>query len=243
MQAGELTGWYGKLPSLGDFASRRLSPAFIEAWDDWLATGLGAWREREPASWLAHYLAGPSWRFVLMPGVLPEAGAWAGVLMPSVDKVGRYFPLTLAQPLGPLAAAAVQLQALLDWLQSLDDLALDSLQDDWSVEQLEAGLQGLGPWLQAPASSPAQSSMLSPVHLAQPACELRPRAGVAALLADAAREQLLQSLQGKALWLRSDAQGQPVLRITSGLPRATEFSALLMRADATTDPTRPEGNT
>ena len=94
MQAHDLTGWYGKLPSLGDFASRRLSAGFIEAWDAWLAAGMADWCRREPDAWLAHYLAGPSWRFLLMPGAMAgasagEKGAWAGVLMPSVDKVGR----------------------------------------------------------------------------------------------------------------------------------------------------------
>ena len=29
-------GWFGKMPALGDFASRRLPPAWIEAWDGWL---------------------------------------------------------------------------------------------------------------------------------------------------------------------------------------------------------------
>jgi type VI secretion system protein ImpM len=95
-------GWHGKLPSLGDFASRRLDAAFIDAWDSWLAAGLLGLRERNPAGWLDAYLASPSWRFLLMPGVLPgAAGAqgWAGVLMPSVDRVGRYFPFTIVQPL------------------------------------------------------------------------------------------------------------------------------------------------
>ncbi|MGS0758915.1 type VI secretion system-associated protein TagF, partial [Roseateles sp. GG27B] len=52
MDSHTIPGWYGKLPSLGDFASRRLNPDFIEDWDVWLATGLGDWREREPTTWL-----------------------------------------------------------------------------------------------------------------------------------------------------------------------------------------------
>jgi len=95
--AAQPPGWHGKLPSLGDFASRRLDASFIEPWDGWLAAGLLALREARPEGWLEDYLGSPSWRFLLMPGVLPgDAGkqAWAGVLMPSVDRVGRYFPLT-----------------------------------------------------------------------------------------------------------------------------------------------------
>ena len=28
-----IPGWYGKIPSLGDFASRRLPQSFVAAWD------------------------------------------------------------------------------------------------------------------------------------------------------------------------------------------------------------------
>jgi type VI secretion system protein ImpM len=133
-------GWHGKLPSLGDFASRRLPGAFVEPWDDWLAAGLLALREAAPEAWLAAYLGSPSWRFLLMPGALPgEAGVqcWAGVLMPSVDRVGRYFPLTIARALGDGPAHTAQMTALWHWLARLDELARDALYDDWSVERLE----------------------------------------------------------------------------------------------------------
>lgn len=136
-------GWHGKLPSLGDFASRRLDAGFIEPWDGWLAAGLLALRSAQPESWLADYLGSPSWRFLLMPGVLAgQAGsrAWAGVLMPSVDRVGRYFPLTLVQPLGAGPASTQQMVGLWHWLARLDDLARDALYEDWTAEKLEEQL-------------------------------------------------------------------------------------------------------
>ena len=121
-------GWHGKLPSLGDFASRRLEGSFIEPWDGWLAAGLLALRETRPEGWLDDYLGSPSWRFLLMPGVLPgEAGAqaWAGVLMPSVDRVGRYFPLTLVVPLKGGPGSTQEMAGLWQWLGRLDELARD----------------------------------------------------------------------------------------------------------------------
>ena len=130
-------GWYGKLPVLGDFAQRRLPPEFVEAWDAWLAKGLAEWQARDDA-WLDSYLSGPSWRFILTPGVL-GASAWAGVLMPSCDRVGRYFPLGIAQAIA-LPASDTAAQGLLDWLLRLDDLAVDAMQDDWPVDQFEAEL-------------------------------------------------------------------------------------------------------
>ena len=130
-------GWYGKLPVLGDFAQRRLPPEFVEAWDAWLAQGLATWQARDDA-WLDSYLSGPSWRFILTPGVIGP-GAWAGVLMPSCDRVGRYFPLGIAQAIA-LPTSDRAAQGLLDWLLRLDDLAVDALHEDWPVDQFEAEL-------------------------------------------------------------------------------------------------------
>jgi type VI secretion system protein ImpM len=234
---GELTGWYGKLPSLGDFASRRLAPSFIEPWDDWLAGGLAAWRELSPDGWLDAYLASPSWRFVLMPGCLRSGPgglpgddpAWAGVLMPSVDRVGRYFPLTLVRRLPALPADAAQLDELLRWLHRLDDLALDVLHDDWTVDQLEAELLRLGHW-SPPAAAAAAPTWAVPGPAEIAALDASP--GVVKLLAAGAHDGLLNALRGKALWLSDDGAGPPALRITGGLPQAGDFPSLLTRSPA-----------
>jgi type VI secretion system protein ImpM len=151
MGAAKAPGWHGKLPSLGDFATRRLDADFVGAWDDWLSEGLA--RLRHEPDWPAAYLASPSWRFLLLPGVLPGAlgrQAWAGVLMPSVDRVGRYYPLTIAQGLDALPADAAGVEALWTWLLKIDEAAADALHDDWSIETLEAELARL-PAPQAPA--------------------------------------------------------------------------------------------
>ena len=51
-------------------------------------------------AWLSLYLVAPVRRFWLAPGLLAGCG-WLGVLMPSVDSVGRHFPFTMAVPLPP----------------------------------------------------------------------------------------------------------------------------------------------
>jgi type VI secretion system protein ImpM len=98
-QGLDVPAWFGKLPGTGDFAQRRLSPEFVEVWDNWLQTGLQHLRA-ERDDWLAYYLEAPLWFFALGPQVI-GANPWAGLLMPSVDSVGRYFPLTLAIELAP----------------------------------------------------------------------------------------------------------------------------------------------
>lgn len=141
-------GWYGKLPSLGDFAMRRLPVHFVEAWDGWLVRGLAGWRDASP-DWPAAYLAAPSWCFVLGPGVMPPAPrasrpgpAWAGVLMPSVDRVGRYFPLTIAGPVQSLQG--IHTLRLAHWLMGAAARAVDALQQDWSPDRLDEALEELG---------------------------------------------------------------------------------------------------
>lgn len=94
------TGWYGKLPANGDFLTRRLPPAFVEPWDAWLNRMMAGSRERLGEGWRDAFVSAPAWRFVLAPGVLGPQG-WAGLIVPSVDAVGRYFPLTVAAALPP----------------------------------------------------------------------------------------------------------------------------------------------
>ncbi len=214
-------GWHGKLPSLGDFASRRLDAAFVEAWDAWLAAGLLALRERDAAGWLDAYLATPSWRFLLMPGVLPgDCGrqGWAGVLMPSVDRVGRYFPLSIVQPLGTRPASTQQMRSLWHWLGRLDELAADAMHDDWSLERLEDELARMaGPGLEALSGATGSAPSLPGA-----AVELRLPEGVDASLAIGIEAQALWSAQatGRAYWYASGELQAPRLLVSCGLPAA-----------------------
>ncbi|MEI7590703.1 MAG: type VI secretion system-associated protein TagF [Deltaproteobacteria bacterium] len=144
---GQAAGWHGKLPTVGDFASRRLDSDFIRMWDDWVSAGLAELRTMGDGQWLEAYLGSPAWRFVLTPGFLGaplHTQVWAGVVIPSVDKVGRYYPLTLAYPLPQIPTDAVTQAALWSWLHRLEDLAIDALQEDWSIESMEAELVRLG---------------------------------------------------------------------------------------------------
>lgn len=217
-------GWHGKLPTLGDFATRRLDPAVVQAWDDWLSAGLAS-LQRQP-QWLDAYLASPSWRFVLMPGVLPGAAeqlAWAGVLMPSVDRVGRYFPLTLMQALPALPASATAFDALWRWLLQLDEAAADALHDDWSVDTLEAQLQRVGP---APAAPPLPDGTQALADdSAVTALPLAAHGHAATLLAAQAAGAWQRQWQGRAFWYADAGLDTPRLLASRGL----ETHALLPR--------------
>ena len=139
-------GWHGKLPTVGDFATRRLDGDFTRIWDQWISYGLNRLRQGNER-WLDAYLTSPTWRFLLTPGFLPaplHGQTWVGVVMPSVDRVGRYYPLTLAYPLQHGPHSAREQAALWSWLHRLEDLAVDALQEDWSIEAMERELLRLG---------------------------------------------------------------------------------------------------
>lgn len=212
-------GWYGKLPGLGDFASRRMDLDLVEVWDHWLAAGMQGLREADPAAWLDAYLAGPIWRFLLMPGAMPGrfgGEAWAGILMPSVDKVGRYFPFSIVFPLGAGPASTQQMQMLWQWLARLDEVAGDALHDDWTVERLETELSHMqGPDLHAQA----------PLAYHRPALQH----GIAQVaLPDGVDAAAMIGLEAQSLWKQANSgisfwnsvnSGEPgILWISRGLP-------------------------
>lgn len=144
------TGWFGKMPAHGDFVSRRLPAEWIAAWDDWLQQQLPRSRAMHgDDAWLALYLVAPVRRFWLAPGLLTPA-AWLGVLMPSVDSVGRHFPLALATALPPARAQLADALAGEGWFAAADALARQALDPAFDV----AALAQAAPTLPAPAVAP-----------------------------------------------------------------------------------------
>lgn len=126
-------GWYGKLPGFGDFASRRLSNAFITDWDSWLQQGMTQLRH-SGENWLERYLNSPVWRFALGAHILGTQ-YWFGILMPSVDRVGRYFPLTLLH-----AYRASQPPDPQHWWLQAESVALRALEENFDAQTLDAAL-------------------------------------------------------------------------------------------------------
>jgi type VI secretion system protein ImpM len=133
-----MTGYFGKVSTHGDFVTRRLPAALVAAWDDWLQGCLQASRAQLGAAWLEHYLTSPVWRFAIAPGVLAPEGL-GGVMMPSVDRVGRYFPLMIAATGAPSLLDWLQRHG--DWFEAIDVLARDSLDAAFTLERFDAAPQ------------------------------------------------------------------------------------------------------
>jgi type VI secretion system protein ImpM len=201
-----VTGYFGKVSTHGDFVTRRLPHGLVAAWDEWLQQCIQASRERLGEQWLNHYLTSPVWRFAISPGVVGADGL-AGVMMPSVDRVGRYFPLMIAAPGAP---------PLLDWLQrhaawfdAIDDLARTSLDPAFTLERFDTAPEPALEAASAPASAPAG------------AWRLPLGDDMAAAIAGAV-------LHAHSLWWSEGSPGiEASLVICEGMPRPQAFAAML----------------
>ena len=128
-------GLYGKLPAYGDFISRNLPPGFVNLWDEWLQHFVSGSQEQLGEGWLNIYLTSPIWRFVLSPGVIDQH-MWAGIMMPSVDRVGRYFPISLVQSFDSKINPVKFMLKQTDWFNTLEDACLSALNGVIDADEL-----------------------------------------------------------------------------------------------------------
>lgn len=146
-------GCFGKLPARGDFLLRGLPRSFADPWHEWLLDGLQASRAALGEGWMDRYLNAPIWRFVLEAGVCgPQAAA--GVMMSSVDKAGRHFPLTLVALLAP-GKSADGAEADGPWFEAAEELALSALTHTLDVEAFVGSVGALSVPRSAGTSSSA----------------------------------------------------------------------------------------
>lgn len=130
---------YGKMPAVGDFFHLNPPPGFVRVWDDWVQAVLLTGQGVHGPYWDGYYMSAPIWRFTLTPGLAgPEKVM--GVLMPSVDRVGRRFPLTLLAALPTPGPAALDHLCEMPLFERLEDLALASLEDGMTKERLAEAL-------------------------------------------------------------------------------------------------------
>lgn len=211
-----MMGFYGKVASRGDFIERNLTKDFQHSWDTWLSAGLQTSQHQLGEGWLDAYLTSPLWRFALAPGVCGNE-AMAGVLMPSIDRVGRYFPLTVACRI-PGGQPLKALQASEAWFERIEDLLLSTLEEGAQFEAFEAAVQSLEPLPDTalPTYDEAHGLQHWPVIDAP--------GRLAALAA--------QTCSGASLWWGRGSQRIAAgLRRCQGLPPTESFAAYLLGSE------------
>lgn len=131
-------GLFGKLPARGDFIREDLPRDFVDAWDGWWQRGLADTQRMAREDWRAAWLEAPVWRFVLPPGLCGRHGV-LGLWMPSVDKAGRFFPLTIAATAD--ADWAPLVGAMGAFLAAAEQAGRDALEFDLAPAELLARVQ------------------------------------------------------------------------------------------------------
>ena len=207
-------GAFGKIPSLGDFFRLELPRGFTEPWDQWLQASMLAAQDSMGDRWQGVYLTAPIWRFTLCAG---QAGpeAMIGILMPSVDRVGRLFPLTLARRLEAGQAVPDAHFAASGFFELLEAIALDALDDHMTRDLLADRLCEL-PDFEA-AKPPRVSALgLGRMVQAQPGADL---------VAGLAAECVGRGFRKPCVWSSVLETGDRLV-VTEGLPAPGQMTLM-----------------
>lgn len=225
-------GFYGKLPTYGDFIQKRLPTDFINPWHEWLQSGMVAVREKDPDGWMTFYLNCPAWSFVLSAGICGEQ-AVAGVTIPSVDRVGRYFNFTMASILPPETSPAIFAGTYANWLDDLEDLALSVLEQEMDQDAIENLIN----------NSAAELCMIPTLQTTYSVNEGHTRvvaedsAGVTELAPDLLHRLIEKEQQQYGLWWhRGSSQVSAQLISCTGMPSADVYLGLMMNEDLIATP-------
>ncbi|MCU9849873.1 type VI secretion system-associated protein TagF [Defluviimonas sp. WL0024] len=204
-------GAFGKMPAAGDFIRAGTPPGFVAAWDAWLQGGMLDCQQAFGAAWDAAFMSAPIWRFGISGGLAGPQPA-TGVLMPSVDRVGRRFPLTLVAAL-PAGADVVAGHFLNEALFGrLEDLALATL-DDLGRPALEEALAVL------PAPVVASGARLTQGRGQTVTFRYDPNGGFAGTLLDG-------RFAHPSIW-STEIDGVAHVMVCDGLPRGPDMQALM----------------
>lgn len=224
-------GFFGKLPSAGDFVQRRLSPGFVDVWDGHFESAVAEARRVLGDGWHETYHASPVWRFVLAPGCCGDA-AWLGVMGPGADRVGRCFPMVIATVLdGGTAGCAQALGSAHRWLDAAERVHQTAQADPgMSVEAFDALVAALGDPLTVTTSGD-----LSGIDLSGPGhwrIALPPSDAPAAFLGDLWMRMGQASNHGGLWWTTGAARVPACALVTASLPQPSAYAGFLDAACA-----------
>ncbi|MBK8181846.1 MAG: type VI secretion system-associated protein TagF [Candidatus Competibacteraceae bacterium] len=217
-----ITGFFGKLPGRGDFIGRHLPKSFLDPWDTWLQQAIAQSHIQLGGLWRECYCTSPIWRFALSPGLCGPA-VYTGILMPSVDRVGRYYPLVITAPLESGWPLLVLPMAGKAWFEQAEQLALMGLDlDRLDLDDFSQQVKALG------APPMATFSVEGAVAGNAWYCPLPEALELALATPLLASDLLRRGLPQISLWWTEGSERVTrCLLICQGLPPVSGFAALL----------------
>ncbi|GLS26054.1 type VI secretion system-associated protein TagF [Marinibactrum halimedae] len=214
-------GIFGKLPAHGDFVDRGLAPGFLTIWDEWLQRCIASSRHQLDSQWLDFYLYCPIWRFSISSGVV-DSQSRIGILLPSVDSIGRYFPLTITQLTPNQPNPYKTLISYDNWFRNAENIAVNALNNGDSVDIVLNNLANL--------------SENDNIKKSMPTKGLSPMAGCfisqtednnhASLMSELLYQQRQAVAPANSCWLQN-TQEQQTLFDSEGLPPPESFTKML----------------
>ncbi|MGL4291176.1 MAG: type VI secretion system-associated protein TagF [Phreatobacter sp.] len=216
-------GVFGKLPAKRDFVAIDLPSSVLRPWETWLQGAIAETRQSLGADWNVAFVKAPIWRFWCGSSVLGTS--LVGALMPSVDGVGRYFPLTVLAPAPPEHRfAPPSRDNRTAALEALEDLMLTALEPDCDFDAFLADLRAIEP--PEALASPAPPAPGETFFGGGPeATSLGDR------LIDAQHKAEVAAVEAMSVWWTVGGEGfAPMALNARGLPSSVTFAAMLTGA-------------
>ncbi len=208
-------GLYGKLPMKRDYVRVATPDAFLERWEPWIHGGIAASRSALGAQWQDIFLRAPIWRFWLGASICGRPAM--GSFMPSVDGVGRFFPLTAFACGEPGSAFPVpQQDPQTAWFADVEAMLLGALEEDAAYDRVLGTLKSLPLPPSAPSPAPEAtirdlfSAILVTAGAADPL-----EAAFTSLLAERERRE---QAAGCFFWTMGGEDFPPAALFCAGLP-------------------------
>jgi type VI secretion system protein ImpM len=223
-------GLFGKLPAKRDFVAANAPRRFLETWEPWLQSGVATSKQAIADAWVESYNRAPIWRYWLGANFCGEA--LIGAFMPSVDGVGRAFPLTIFAFKDDGALAPPEIDDNGPWCEAAEALLLSALDAHATLEAITDGLAALpAPSPQAPAEqSRSFRELPDGGALIGTADE-----GVSAAFLTARRLGHRHAFSSQSFWWTIGGEGFPACALSyAGLPPPARFADFLTGAFAET---------
>jgi type VI secretion system protein ImpM len=226
-------GLFGKLPAKRDFVAANAPRRFLEVWEPWLQSSVATSRQMLGAGWLEVYNRAPIWRYWLGADFCGEATI--GAFTPSVDGVGRSFPLTVFAGEGSASLPPPELDSNDQWCGAAEDILLDALDPNAAFETIAARAAGLP----APGLQPRSPEISGIEELPEGGVLVRDIDRQLSLAFRAARRfGHRRAFAGQSFWWTIGGEGfSPLALSFVGLPPAARFADMLTGAFGATPPT------
>jgi type VI secretion system protein ImpM len=223
MSAAMRCGLYGKLPAKRDFIAIGTTREFLAMWEAFVQGGVSASMLALGEHWRAAFLTAPIWRFWL--GAELCGATTLGAFMPSLDGIGRYFPLTVfvqAEEGGSITPP--ELDPQIEFFEAAEEFLLSTLEEGNSFEATTAALQSLRLPLDRSPPLRGGATFLSDGSLLVSAGE----ATFADVFASAREAGHARAYAGSSFWWTAGGEGYPALALAQRrMPDPNVFTGML----------------